>query len=173
MWYCSGLLTFYLWCGFAFQRKSIQTHAHAQTLGRLFIWFDVCGVRAKKIKRSGDHMSYMVRSLSSSCSSSPISTCSHFYTAISVVPFQCIWNTLAHCPFQNVPVQKRQIPWPLVLLLAAFFENCSSKQLHPALHRLLSNTPDKCEADRMNGWENPRTDIQTNMHTETILIIVI
>ena len=57
-------------------------------------------------------------------------------------------------PVENVPVQDRPIAWPpvLLLLLAAFLRNRSSKPLHStALSWVLSNTPAKCEVDRMNG----------------------
>ncbi len=67
-------------------------------------------------------------------------------------------------PIQNMPVQNRSIAWPPVLLLPAF-----SKTAHPnnfrldtALPWVLSNTPAKCEVDRMNGCpDNQRTDRQT------------
>ncbi len=56
-------------------------------------------------------------------------------------------------PVQNAPVRNGPTAWPPVLLLAAF-----SRTAHPndftldtALLWVLSNTPAKCDVDRMNG----------------------
>ena len=64
-------------------------------------------------------------------------------------------------PVQNVPVRNRPIAWPPILLLAAFLRTAHPNNftLHTALPCVLSNTPTKCEADRMNGGQ---TDRQTD-----------
>ena len=68
------------------------------------------------------------------------------------------------CPFKTSGLRGL---WYCCLQLS--FENGSPNvTVNTALHWVLSNTPDKCEAHRMNGcWEN-----LNGVHTENLSIIV-